>query len=114
MKKLIMVLVMMTFSFGTGWAELNSMAEIEATTFAKEFVKQALKSPTTAQFQNALDFRVSQLRDKKGNRIQNAWEVSGYVDSQNSYGAMMRTNWNVKLKNIGGSWQLLKKVQFWQ
>jgi hypothetical protein len=114
MKKIIMVLVIVACSFGIAWAELNSMDEIDATTYAKLFVQQSLKSPTTAKFQNPLDFRVAPLRNKKGNWITDAWEVSGYVDSQNSYGAMMRTNWNVKLKKGPTSWQLLKKVQFWQ
>jgi hypothetical protein len=113
-KKLIIALVMVVCSFGTVYAQLNSVEEIEATTWAMEFVKQSLKSPTTAKFQSAPDFCVAPLKDKKGNRLNHAWEVSGYVDSQNSYGAMMRTNWNVKLKNNGSSWQLLKKIQFWQ
>lgn len=112
MKNLILALVIVVCSFGT--LRALTYDEIEATSYAQLFVKKSLKAPTTAKFPSALDFGIAPLKNKKGQRITDAWEVSGYVDSQNSYGAMMRTNWNVKLKKVGTSFQLLKKVQFWQ
>lgn len=51
------------------------------------YVKQILKSPATASFPS-LDFLVNRLDD-------NRFEVVSYVDSQNSFGALLRTNWNV-------------------
>ena len=34
-------------------------------------------------------------------------KIYGYVDSQNSYGAMLRVNWYVKLILNGQEWRLL-------
>ncbi len=51
------------------------------------YVKQALKSPATASF-SLSDFLVNRLDD-------NRFEVVSYVDSQNSFGALLRIDWNV-------------------
>jgi hypothetical protein len=39
--------------------------------------------------------------------IKDLWQVTGYVDAQNSYGAMLRTKWYVKVKKIGDDWKLV-------
>lgn len=81
---------------------------IDARTWAKIYVQNSLKAPKTAEFQNVLDFGVAQAMDKKGKPLKDLWEVSGYVDAQNSFGAMIRTHWYVKLKKNGNSWILLE------
>lgn len=88
-------------------AKQDDSDEIGAKTFAKIYVEKSLKAPSTAKFQNSADFAVAPKKDKKGKRIKDVWEVSGYVDAQNSYGAMIRTQWYVKLKKVGNSWILL-------
>jgi len=60
-----------------------------------------LKAPSTAKFQDVLDFGVAPKKDHNGNAIKDVWEVSGYVDAQNSFGAMIRTKWYVQLKKSG-------------
>lgn len=66
---------------------------------AEEFVKKRLKSPSTASFQNAYDMQV----DKNGS----GWTVRGYVDSQNGFGAMMRSDFTATLHKSGGDeWKL--------
>ncbi len=68
----------------------------EAATFS--FIKQTLKSPTTAQFE-ASD--VSLMPDDR-------WMVEGTVDSQNSFGAMIRQNFiAVVYRDDIGDWRLL-------
>lgn len=42
------------------------------------------------------------IKDLGGNR----WSVAGYVDSQNSFGAMLRMNYTVTIRDEGQKWQL--------
>lgn len=94
--------------------ELAQLAEkqeasdsFDAITYAKIYVKKSLKAPSTAKFQDETEFGVSPKRDKKGDKIKDVWEVSGYVDAQNSFGAMLRQQWYVKMKKVNNSWLLL-------
>jgi len=83
---------------------------IDARTWAKIYIKNSLKAPKTAEFQNVLDFGVSQAKDEKGEPIKDVWEVSGYVDAENSFGAMLRNNWYIKLVKIGDKWTPTKII----
>lgn len=66
-----------------------------AGVIAKSFVKQSLKSPSTAEFP-WLDIKSVDLGSGR-------FKVSSYVDSQNGFGAQIRSNWIVVLKHKGGS-----------
>lgn len=66
----------------------------EAYITAKDYVKQELKAPATAEF--------SDYTCDEG--IDSTYFLNGVVDSQNSFGALLRSNWTVKLKWIGGDW----------
>ena len=79
-----------------------------AYVISKGYVKQALKSPSTADFP-FLDFSATVTNG-------NEYEISSYVDSQNSFGATLRSNWTTRLKYLGGteadpnSWKLVSLV----
>ena len=61
-------------------------------------VKSTLKAPLTAVFCDAEELVVSDLGNGKV-------RVTGYVNSQNSYGAMIKTNFSYTLtKNAAGEW----------
>lgn len=70
----------------------------------RNFVKDRLKSPSTAKFPMSTGQDV-------GN---NSFEVSSYVDAQNSFGATIRQNWYCKIQYISGddsyrtNWNLLQ------
>jgi hypothetical protein len=70
----------------------------------KDFVKDRLKSPATAEFPT-LDFEVLP-------RGENTYAIRSYVDSQNSYGAKIRANffceveWNGKDEAVQENWEL--------
>jgi ribosomal protein L40E len=68
----------------------------EAKDRALFIVKGMLKSPSTAQFS-----------DPTITKTANVFEVIGYVDSQNSFGAMLRTDFTVTFKKIGDKWDLV-------
>ena len=61
--------------------------ETEALTCAKSRVKEMLKSPRTAKFPWGSDEAVIKLIEGT------TFEVSSYVDAENSFGAILRTNY---------------------
>lgn len=76
--------------------------EIELHIQAQQFVKQGLKAPSTAEFPT-LPYDTSM--DGSG-----LYEVDSYVDSQNSFGAMMRSNWSVLMRLQDDRWILQKMI----
>lgn len=64
----------------------------DATAYAKPYILRMLKSPSTADFCRAT---VTDLGENK-------YQVSSCVDSQNSFGATVRSNWEVVMVYTGG------------
>ncbi len=58
---------------------------------AQQFVEKSLKSPSTAEFPGLFKSTVT----KKGS---DTYYISSYVDSENGFGAMIRSNYVVELK----------------
>ena len=65
---------------------------ITAYFMMQEFVKKNLKSPSTAQFPDYKEITIN-----KNNFV---YSVSGYVDAQNSFGAIMRTYYSGKIEQV--------------
>lgn len=75
--------------------------EVEtAKYYAKTLIEIGLKAPSTAQWPPMNQFVVRRF-DFAGSP---AFEVRGYVDAQNSYGAMIRTNFKTTLLKSGREW----------
>lgn len=72
--------------------------------FAESKIKDILKAPSTAKFANV---RAYELTDQK-----DIWEVNGYVDSQNGFGAMIRSQWEVQLDYTNGKGGTVKSIMF--
>lgn len=73
-----------------------------AWVMAQEFVLKSLKSPSTAKFpfsRSSEGVNISTLGNKR-------YSVSGWVDAQNSYGAVVRTKWNCTVVDKGDTWGL--------
>lgn len=84
-------------------AEYSSSVGVDDKKFAnnafiisKDFVKQKLLSPKSADFP-FLDFKYS-------NVIDNTIVIESYVDAKNSYGTEIRHNYTIKMKKIGSDW----------
>ena len=63
---------------------------------ATKIVQNFLKSPTTAKFASAYEGQAGAERTRHG-----TWRVWGYVDSQNSFGAMIRSRWSMEAEVLG-------------
>jgi len=71
--------------------DVNDMEDqIDLHIQAQQFVLQTLKAPSTAKFP-ALPYEVIDLGDGRYN-------IMSYVDSQNVFGAIIRSDWSVLMK----------------
>lgn len=68
--------------------------------FAKEMVSSHLKSPTTAKYP-----LYTQCSFQKGE--DNVYMITGYVDSQNGFGATVREQWGCMIQEIGSKWKMV-------
>ena len=75
------------------FGESYDVDKTSACIMARQFVEGRLKAPSTSKFESCYDATIVYL----GNQT---YEVRSYVDSQNSFGAMIRTNYYVKLKDL--------------
>lgn len=74
---------------------MNVDAEkINAGLFCKKLIKPSLKAPSTAKFPFFSD-----VTTNSGNLV---FMVNSYVDAQNGFGAMIRTQYHCRLKYNGG------------
>jgi len=81
-----------------------------AAIMCREFMLDLLISPSTAEFPGWLsDWPkvVPYLGDTTGR----SWEVGSYVDSQNSFGAMIRTSYVCNITYVGDDmWELIYPI----
>ncbi len=69
--------------------------EITVCTEASLLIKKMLKSPSTADFPTCSNFVIQKLSN-------DGYRVNSYVDSQNGFGATIRTEWSIVFYYIGG------------
>lgn len=65
------------------------------------FVKRNLKAPSTAEFPSQSESTITPSEDGA------TYKIYSYVDSQNGFGAMIRTKYYVKMIKDGSDWKLL-------
>ena len=107
---LIMVVVVCTIIFVpsenyTNHTKVDKTNEYEvdnlsACYISHQFVEKMLKAPSTAIFQDCFDAKVAYTGNK-------TYFVYSYVDSQNSFGAMLRTEYIAQVQQIDDRWRLL-------
>ncbi|MFW2500382.1 hypothetical protein [Clostridium diolis] len=73
--------------------------QTNAITYSKMTVQDLLKSPSTAKFPSSAfqgeEYKEFLLKDEPDNQT---WYIQSYVDSQNSFGAIVRSKWAVKIQ----------------
>lgn len=82
-----------------------------AFVYAQLFVKDRLISPSSADFPTIVDSATYVFEISRDPPNTCTWSVSSYVDSQNAFGAMLRTYYSVKLtyRSSTDSW-ILKEL----
>lgn len=85
---------------------------IEAWVMAQDFVKQGLKSPSTASFGSV--WSEYQKPDKCVTALDgDRYRVVGWVDSQNAFGATIRNRFALTLQYLGNDqWQCVEGPLF--
>lgn len=96
MLTIIGVIAFLTF---TGCGETDYCTKLDAYSMAQQFVSEKLKSPSTAKFAGLGEWKITSNDNKK-------WQVAAYVDSQNSFGGTVRTNFTGEmLCESNGTWK---------
>ena len=89
-----------TASASSGYgSEKECGDEASAFVASKDYVKTRLKSPATADFP-FLDFQHAEMEDCQ-------MLIRSYVDSQNGFGAMIRSNYDAVLEYKRDRWELV-------
>ncbi|MGB4076127.1 MAG: hypothetical protein WBK28_00270 [Minisyncoccia bacterium] len=68
--------------------------DIDVYIDAQAIIKETLKSPSTAKFPSSAEAKITRGQD-------NVFNVKSYVDSQNSFGATIRSDWSVMFQYVG-------------
>jgi hypothetical protein len=72
-----------------------------AITMAQNFVKDRLKSPSSASFPwDFKEYNATKSSDGK-------WSLSGWVEATNAFNAKLRVPWSVVVRRDGKNWALL-------
>jgi hypothetical protein len=72
-----------------------SADDTKASIMCQSYVTNQLKAPSTAKFESSLDERHYKLTG-----YDKAWKIEGYVDAQNSFGAVIRNYYTCEIKYI--------------
>jgi hypothetical protein len=79
----------------------------EAWVMAQEFVTKSLATPSTASFGGAFSDQGPNCVTSLGNGV---YRVNGWVDAQNRFGAMIRSDFSVTVKDEGNDqWSLVSE-----
>lgn len=80
-----------------------------AWVMAQMFVEKQLKSPSTASYGSVWSGTLQTADDVVESLGGGHYRVTAWVDSQNSFGATIRTHFVCELEHVGGSrWQCTK------
>jgi hypothetical protein len=82
-------------------ATARSTLEHEACRIGQNYVKTQLKAPDSAKFPSCL------LYEQATETEDGAYLMKSYVDSQNSFGAMIRTTFVLEMRRNAKQWDLL-------
>lgn len=93
--------VLLSFMASSGDSDAPQDDSLLAYNLATECVKQQLKSPSTAEFAGLFE-KKNHVTSLGGD----VYKIRSYVDAQNSFGAVIRSQWSctITLRNGGRSY----------
>ena len=97
---LLLVALLCVLGAGSSDAKESKTGDVHgAWAYMQSFVEKRLKSPQSADFPFGGYRHVTELGAGR-------YKVDSYVDSQNSFGANIRTHFEGVIKRIDGGWEL--------
>lgn len=107
---IVVVFFIIIFSGGGGGTPTIQQGTSDTMAYiqSQAYVKTALKSPASAKFPFA-DYEYKKYED-------DSYLITSYVDAQNSFGAIIRSDYSTVLKYLGGedadpnNWELKKLI----
>ena len=109
---LILVGVIVALGIIGSWIKNNrppspGLDKFGAYLTSQKFVKDRLKSPSTAKFCDFDEAVVSTTgEDNRTDPGRDSYTVRGWVDAQNSFGAVLRNRFICKLHKAGDTWYM--------
>lgn len=91
----------------TDAAKLNTSRVTNAKIYAEQTVRKSLKSPSGASFSGYPDTRSGRLKV-----FDDRYVVSGWVDAENSFGATIRSDYQVVVEFAPGSADSIRVITF--
>lgn len=104
---LIIMFIATVFLYNHFFVKDGPPGNIEIMTMTQLLVEKELKAPTTAKHPDLENYKIKSLGE-------NRFEVSSYVDAQNSFGAMIRTYYYAVVRNMEKDKWRLEKIQWFQ
>lgn len=100
----IVLIVFMVLNLDNGGGSSSPKSDISdkygASAICRQYVEESLKAPSSAKFPSITNETIT-------NPSLGTWEVLSYVDAQNSFGAMIRTEYYCIVFYLGkGKWRL--------
>ncbi len=93
--------IAMIVTIGGGSNKETPISDSESAWYAcRQFTEARLKAPKTADFEH---YNASGVRRMNANE----WKVNLFVDAENSFGAMLRNEFECVVQNQGDSWKLV-------
>ena len=93
----------------TSGTKENPANPINASVMCEYYIKDRLKAPSTAKFAPYNKLVISTYGKNQG--VKDAFRVKGYVDAENSFGAMLRNNYTCDVQYTGNdNWELINLV----
>ena len=94
---LICLILLMVVVVGCGNDSDN--LDTEAKVYAEQAVEKMLKAPSTAKFSGWGDTKITKVNE-------NTYNIKGYVDAENSFGAKLRKNYSVDVVFSGKTYRV--------
>jgi len=73
--------------------------DYDAYAACENWVEEQLRAPSTADFSGHGDSTITEAGS--------GYDIRGYVDAENGFGAQIRTDWSCSVQLDGNSWRLL-------
>lgn len=99
---LVVIAVILTIGFAIcGDSDSTNKSDGMAYVMCQSFVEDRLKAPASAGFANKSEATITETGEDQ-------WRIRAHVDSQNSFGANVRTPFVCEIKYVGDDkWQLV-------